>query len=103
MFAEFMFMCIFVMSVRHKTNKYRDMISEVEKNQKLVQVNDNLLYVDNSNCQRWIVTELIEGGFVAENKDLGEDLFYFSELQLGWSFTEKTKEENFLNYRFRYV
>lgn len=80
-----------------------NLISEVEKNQKLVMVNDVLLYIDNSNCQRWTVTELFEGGFEAKDIEGNEDFFLFKELQLGWSFTETTKEQNFLNHRFRYA
>lgn len=79
------------------------MKSEVERNQKLVKVGDNLIYTDCSNSQRWVVTELFKGGFVAYNQEAGEDIFHFNSLQLGWEFTEKTKEKNFLNYRFRYV
>lgn len=82
---------------------YNEMISEVEKNQKLARVNDVLFYVDSSNCQKWIITELFEGGFIAEDGDNNESLFFFNELQLGWSFSDKTKKQNFLNYRFRYV
>lgn len=79
------------------------LISEVEKNQKLVMANDVLYYTDCANCQKWNVMELFEGGFVAKDDEENEDVFFFNELQLGWSFSEKTKQKNFLNYRFRYV
>ena len=87
------------------------MISEVERNQKLMKVGDNIIYCDMANLQTWVVTELIEGGFIAYNREFdessdfedGHDVFYFSELQLGWDFSEKTKQKNFLDYRFKYV
>ena len=80
-----------------------NLISEVEKNQKLVRVNDVLYYTDSSNCQKWVVVDLFEGGFVAIDDEANEDVFFFNELQEGWSFSKKTKEKNFLNCRFRYV
>ena len=68
-----------------------DLKSQVESNQKLLNVNDTLIYQDSVNYQEWVVTELFEGGFEAkddyENKD-----FYFNELQIGWSFKNKTIE-----------
>lgn len=67
------------------------MKSQVEVNQKLIAVNDILLYVDSSNAQKWIVTELFEGGFSALSYDEEKD-FYFTELQTGWSISEKTIE-----------
>lgn len=79
------------------------LISEVEKNQKLVMVNDVLLYIDNDNCQKWTVTELFDGGFEAKDSEGNDDFFFFNELQLGWSFTDATKEQNFLNHRLRYA
>lgn len=78
------------------------MTSEVEKNQKLIQVNDVLIYCDNSNSEKWVVTELFEGGFQAEN-DYETSDFYFNELQNGWYISEKTKKENELYSKFRYV
>ena len=78
-------------------------ISEVEKNQKLVRVNDVLFYIDAINCQKWIVTELFDGGFEAKDSNGNEDFFFFKELQPGWTFSKKTKDQNFLNYRFRYA
>lgn len=80
-----------------------NLISEVEKNQKLVRVNDVLFYTDNSNSEKWTVTELFEGGFEGKDSEGNEDFFFFNELQLGWTFSKKTKEQNFLNYRFRYA
>ena len=80
-----------------------NLISEVEKNQKLMLVGDSITYIDNCNFQRWNVTELFDGGFIAIDSDGYEDIFYFNSLQLGWTFSEKTKRENSLNYRFKYV
>lgn len=79
------------------------MISEVERNQKLVRVNDVLIYIDNANCERFIVTELFKGGFVAENELREENVYFFSELELGWTFTEKTKKHNREMLHLRYV
>ena len=79
------------------------MISEVERNQKLVRVNDVLIYIDNANCDRFIVTELFKGGFVAKNEIEEENVYFFSELQLGWEFTEKTKKQNRELLHLRYV
>ena len=79
------------------------LISEVEKNQKLVRVDDVLYYTDNSNSEKWTVTELFDGGFEAKDSEGHEDFFFFKELQHGWTFSEKTKQKNFLNYRFRYT
>lgn len=95
----------FIIKKQTKEIMYTDnkLISEVEKNQKLVMVNDVLLYIDESNCQKWTVTELFEGGFEAKDSEGNEDFFFFNQLQLGWYFTETTKEQNFLNHRFRYA
>lgn len=78
------------------------MISEVERNQKLVRVDDVLFYVDGANCQRWSVIELFEGGFVAKD-GYEEKTLFFSELELGWEFSEKTKKHNAELYHLRYV
>jgi len=79
------------------------LISEVEKNQKLLKLKDVLIYTDASNSEKWIVNELFEGSFNAIDNNGHECFFFFKDLQKGWSFTEKTKQQNFLNYRFRYV
>ena len=75
------------------------MTSEVEKNQNIVTVGDNLIYSDTHNMQTWVVVELIEGGFIAYNRELaeqdecdGSDLFLFSDLQIGWEFTSRTRQ-----------
>jgi long-subunit acyl-CoA synthetase (AMP-forming) len=44
------------------------MKSQVELNQKSIKVSDVLIYTDNSNSERWEVTELFEGGFEAKNE-----------------------------------
>ena len=79
------------------------MISEVERNQKLVRVNDTLIYIDNSNCEKFLVTELFKGGFVAENSNNEENVYFFNELQLGWSISEKSKKQNTELLHLRYV
>lgn len=91
-----------VIKTNQKMYTNNNLISEVEKNQKLVRVNDVLFYVDNANSQRWNVVELFEGGFVAKD-DYEEKVFFFCELQHGWTFSEKTKEQNSLNHRIRYA
>lgn len=78
-------------------------ISEVEKNQKLIRIQDVLIYVDNDNCEKFIVTDLFKGGFMACDSEGNEDLYFFNELQLGWYFTEKTKKQNTELYHLRYV
>ena len=60
--------------------------SEVEKKQDLVKVSSILFYVDANNCEKYVVTELIDGGFVASSKDEKDIPFWFSELQHGWEF-----------------
>lgn len=79
------------------------MISEVEKNQQLLMVDDVLIYTDNSNCEKFFVTELFKGGFIARNDISGENVYFFSELQKGWEFTSKTKKENTELFHFKYV
>jgi len=78
------------------------LISEVERNKDLICINDKLYYVDDSNCQKWIVTELFEGGFTAKD-DYEERDFFFCELQLGWTIGNKTKEIHKLYDRFIYM
>ena len=78
-------------------------ISEVEKNQKLVKTNDVLFYIDSCNSQKWVVTELVEKGFIAIDSEGNEELFMFSDLQIGWVFSSITKNQNSLNYRFKYA
>jgi len=76
------------------------MISEIEKNQKIVKVGDNLIYSDIHNLQTWVVIELIEGGFIAHNREQEEqdefsdgiDIFLFNDLQIGWEFTSRTRQ-----------
>lgn len=79
------------------------MISEVERNQKLLRVGDVLVYTDDNNCESLIVVEKFEGGFIAVDNEINDQVFYFNELQLGWEFSEKTKEHNKFNYRYKYV
>lgn len=73
--------------------------SEVELNQKLILVGDKLFSQGGST---YIVDELIQGGFVATD-DYSTEIFYFNELQLGWSISQISKDKNFLEKRFRYV
>jgi hypothetical protein len=79
------------------------MISEVERNQKLVRVNDVLTYIDSENYEKIIVTQLFKGGFVAKDETEQEDVYFFSELQLGWKFSEKTKKQNRELLRLQYA
>lgn len=78
------------------------MKSEVEKNQKLIKVNDTLIYCDASNCESWLVTELFEGGFEAKNDYETKD-FYFNEFQNGWSISEKTKQNHIIYNKLHYA
>ena len=79
------------------------MISEVERNQKLVRVNDVLTYIDSENYEKIIVTQLFKGGFVAKDETEQEDVYFFSMLQLGWEFSEKTKKQNRELLRLEYL
>jgi hypothetical protein len=79
------------------------LISEVEMNRNVILIGDNLLYTDACNCERWIVTELFKGGFMAFNRDIEEsESFYFEDLQIGWSISEKTKSRNNLEKSIKY-
>lgn len=62
-----------------------ELMSEVEKNQARVQVGVVLYFIDCCNFQKWEVTELFEGGFVAKD-DYEEKDFWFDELQISWRF-----------------
>ena len=79
------------------------MISEVERNQKLIKIGDVLIYTDSCNSERWIVEDLFEGGLTLYSEYEGLEDFMFNELQIGWEISEKTKKKNFLKFRFRYV
>lgn len=68
------------------------LLSEVQKNQKLISIGDILYYIDAANCQQWVVTDLFDGGFEAKDDYEVKD-FLFTELQYGWSFSEKTKKK----------
>lgn len=78
-------------------------ISEVERNQKLLRVGDILIYTDASNSESLIVMEKFEGGFICLDSENNDQIFYFNELQLGWEFSEKTKKYNSENFRLKYV
>lgn len=79
------------------------MKSEVEVNQKLITVGDVLYYMDGSNCDKWIVKSLFEGGFIAFNTELeGEDVFFFNQLQYGWIISDNSKEKHRIEDRFIY-
>lgn len=71
------------------------MISEVQKNKDLIRIGDSLIYTDSSNCQKWVVTDLFEGGFEAKDDFETRD-FMFEELQPGWTISEKTKQAHIL-------
>jgi hypothetical protein len=77
------------------------MKSEVELNQAKILVNDVLFYLDYENTERWEVTELFKGGFEATN-DYETKAFNFSDLQIGWVISDKTKAFNNQNYRVNY-
>lgn len=79
------------------------MISEVQRNKKLLRVGDVLIYTDANNCESLIVVDKFKGGFIAVDDENNDQIFYFNELQLGWEFSEKTKEHNKLNYTYKYV
>lgn len=79
-----------------------ELISGVELNQNVILVNDELHYSDGDNFQRWTVTELFDGGFEATDNDGNDDYFFFNELQLGWSVSDRTKERNKTNLRVEY-
>jgi hypothetical protein len=51
-----------------------------------VKVGSTLIYSDSCNYQKWVVTELFEGGFLAED-DYEERDFWFDKLQKGWELT----------------
>lgn len=77
------------------------MISEVEKNQDQVSTGDVLFYSDASNAQKWTVMEVFDGGFQATDGEEIKD-FYFSALQSGWSFSEKTVERKRIDNRMKF-
>lgn len=77
-----------------------DLISEVERNQNLLLVNDRLFCLHSGT---WIVSELFDGGFIANHTDGETELFFFSELQKGWEFHDSTKRNNSINYRIKYA
>jgi hypothetical protein len=78
------------------------MKSEVQLNQNNIKVNDILIYSDASNFEKWLVTETFKGGFEAKNDFETKD-FMFSELQYGWSISDKTKANNNLYFRTNYI
>jgi hypothetical protein len=77
------------------------MKSQVEKNQAKIKIGDIIFYTDNSNCEKWEVIELFEGGFEAKG-EFETKGFLFSELQIGWSISANTMEYNKQNYRTTY-
>ena len=76
--------------------------SEVEINQHLIQIGDCLAYTDAANNEKWEVTELFDGGFEAKNDYEIKD-FYFHQLQMGWSVTERTKRQRQEEGRVQYA
>lgn len=77
--------------------------SEVEKNKALISVGDILYYTDADNCHKYEVVSVNAFGFDAIDVDGNEDSFIFSELQVGWEISEKTKQNHILNQRFQYA
>lgn len=77
-------------------------MNEVTLNAKTIETGDVLLYIDNDNTQKWTVTDVFEGGFEAKDDFETKD-FFFSELQSGWSISEKTKENKRVNRRVQYA
>lgn len=86
--------------------------SEVERNAELIRINDVLYYTDGDNCQKFIVSDLFEGGFEAneiglydaedDSEIIGVKDFYFNELQFGWEISRITKSVHMINDRFIY-
>jgi len=76
----------------------KELKSEVELNNNIIEVSDLITYSDNSNFMQYKVTELFEGGMEVKamndncNVEIGklEDL-YFNELQIGWKFSDETR------------
>jgi len=88
----------------------KELESEVARNRNNVQVGDVLYYIDCSNCARYRVTEVFDGGFEAIGESGSTNLgigvaedFYFSQLQKGWCFAESTKQDNRLYHNVVYV
>lgn len=82
--------------------KANNMTNEVTLNAKTIEVGDVLIYVDNANAQRWTVTDVFEGGFEANDGYETKD-FFFNELQIGWSISEKTKNTKKVERRVNYL
>lgn len=76
--------------------KINTIASEVEINKSNVLIGDNLYYVDACNSQKWTVTELFDGGFMANDGKVTND-FSFDELQYGWELSAKAKARVFRN------
>lgn len=71
-----------------------------EKGQKKSTINFNtlktgdvLFYVDDANSQKWIVTDVYKDGFEATD-NYETKMFYFSELQNGWSTSKKSTKKD---------
>jgi len=85
------------------------MQSEVERNKQLIEPGNVLYYTDQSNCQRWVVIEVIKDNlginesFWAQDEANYKYLFDFNELQLGWSISEITKKsnQNLIGYSYK--
>lgn len=77
-------------------------MNDVSLNQKTIEVGDVLLYVDDANTQKWNVTDVFEGGFEATDGFETKD-YLFSELQNGWTISEKTKEDKKINRRIKFL
>lgn len=67
------------------------MKSEVELNKELIKIADVLYYIDSENNETFIVLSVDENGFKAIDSDENIDTFIFSELQLGWHISDRTK------------
>jgi hypothetical protein len=93
--------CTFTSAERN--NLLTIMNSEVERNQKLILVDDILYYTDDSNSEKFTVVGLFNGGFFATDSEGKECSYLFAELQLGWEISEKTKLLRTGERHFRYV
>lgn len=78
------------------------MKSEVETNSTLIRKGDILYYIDDSNSDTFIVLSSDERGFKAIDEDENISYHGFSELQLGWYISDRTKNMHVSFDRFEY-
>lgn len=82
------------------------MKSEVEVNKSNLRIADILYYTDSCNSMKYTITEIDEDltGMVAVDNETGEEEYYtFSELQIGWEISNKSKEYNNLYFKTEYL